>query len=84
MFGQTRVDGFAFDAEVFHLVERYSLSLDEVPVVVRNSERSTVKVLRDSTRVLRDLLAVRRWAREGRYAAELPDGLRPEAPTPIG
>ncbi len=28
------VDGFAFDVEVFHLVERYRLTLTEVPVEV--------------------------------------------------
>ena len=31
VFARTRVDGFAFDVEVLHLVERYQLSLVEVP-----------------------------------------------------
>lgn len=84
LFSQTRIDGFAFDAEVFHLVERYSLTLTEVPVVVRNSERSTVKVVRDSYLVMRDLLRVRRFAREGRYALDLPEGLRAGDHAPIG
>ena len=43
IFAHTRVDGFAFDVEVFHLVERYHLSLTEVPVRVENSARSTVQ-----------------------------------------
>ena len=46
LFGQSRVDGFAFDMELFHLAERYELSLVEVPVRVQNSERSTVRVAR--------------------------------------
>ncbi|HKY66987.1 MAG TPA: glycosyltransferase, partial [Acidimicrobiales bacterium] len=32
VFSRTRVDGFAFDIEVLHLVERHQLSLIEVPV----------------------------------------------------
>ena len=37
---QARVDGFAFDVEVFHLVERYGLSLAEVPVAVVELRRA--------------------------------------------
>lgn len=71
LFAQTRVDGFAFDIELFHLAERYELSLLEVPVRVENSERSTVKVARDALRLVRDLFRIRRWAKQGAYA-ELP------------
>ena len=67
-FSQTRIDGFAFDIELFHLAERYELSVLEVPVKVENSERSTVKVARDATRLMRDLIRVRRWAKQGLYA----------------
>lgn len=67
IFAHTRVDGFAFDVEVFHLVERYHLSLLEVPVKVENSRRSNVRVVRDALRLVRDLFLVRRWSAEGRY-----------------
>ncbi len=67
VFGRTRVTGFAFDVEVFHLVERYGLSLSEVPVTVVNSERSTVHVVRDAWRLVRDLIRIRLWARQGAY-----------------
>ena len=60
LFGQSRVDGFAFDVELFHLAERYELSLVEVPVRVQNSERSTVRVARDAARLVRDLFRIRR------------------------
>ena len=75
IFGHTRIDGFAFDVEVFHLVERYRFSLLEVPVEVVNSSRSTVNVLRDAIRLVRDLFRIRRAGRIGYYeasAAELP------------
>jgi dolichyl-phosphate beta-glucosyltransferase len=67
IFSRSMVDGFAFDVEVFHLIERYHLSLTEVPVRITNSARSTVHVVRDALRLVRDLFLVRQWAAEGRY-----------------
>jgi len=67
VFSHCRVDGFAFDVEVFHLVERYHLSLTEVPVRVENSTRSTVRVARDAARLVRDLFGIRRRAAQGVY-----------------
>jgi glycosyltransferase involved in cell wall biosynthesis len=67
IFSHSHIDGFAFDVEVFHLVERYGLSLQEVPVQVANSTRSTVKVARDAYRLIRDLFWIRRWSRLGVY-----------------
>jgi putative flippase GtrA len=70
LFGRGMIEGFAFDVELFHLAERYRLSLTEVPVSVVNSSRSTVRVARDATVLVRDLFRVRRWANLGRYDAE--------------
>jgi dolichyl-phosphate beta-glucosyltransferase len=67
LFTKARVEGFAFDVEVFHLVERYHLSLTEVPVEVVNSSRSTVRVARDGLRLVRDLSRILRDGRKGRY-----------------
>jgi dolichyl-phosphate beta-glucosyltransferase len=67
LFSAGRLDGFAFDIEVLHLVERHRLSLAEVPVAVENSERSTVRAARDGLRLLRDLVRIRRWAKQGVY-----------------
>ena len=67
VFAHTRVDGFAFDVELFHLIERYHLSLAEVPVRVENSSGSTVRVARDALRLVRDLFRVRQWSAEGLY-----------------
>ncbi|MEO5842714.1 MAG: glycosyltransferase [Acidimicrobiales bacterium] len=75
VFSASQIDGFAFDVEIFHLIERHRLSLAEVPVTVENSERSTVKIVRDGLRLVVDIVRVRWWAREGRYfsdASELP------------
>lgn len=71
VFSNCHVDGFAFDVEVFHLVERYRLTLAEVPVEVENSERSTVHVVRDFTRLVRDLLGIRNRSRTGAYDTDV-------------
>jgi dolichyl-phosphate beta-glucosyltransferase len=70
IFSHSHVDGFAFDVEVFHLVERYRLSLTELPVRVENSSRSTVNVVRDALRLVRDLFRIRSWSALGVYDLE--------------
>ena len=70
VFSRAEIDGFAFDVELFHLVERLRLTLVEVPVQVVNSSRSTVHVLRDATRLVRDLFRVRAFARLGDYEVD--------------
>jgi len=67
IFTHCRIDGFAFDVEIFHLVERYRLTLVEAPVEVVNSSRSTVHVIRDAGRLVVDLFRIRTWARLGQY-----------------
>jgi putative flippase GtrA len=76
LFARSRVDGFAFDIEVLHLVERHELSLIEVPVEVTNSTRSTVRVARDASRLVVDLFRIRHWSAAGLYEAgdDLPGG----------
>jgi hypothetical protein len=56
---------------VLYLVERKRLSLSEVPVQVANSEESTVRVVRDTARLVRDLVRIRIFAHNGAYD-ELP------------
>jgi putative flippase GtrA len=67
LFGHTRLDGFAFDVEVLHLVERYRLSLTEVPVQVTDGGSSTVRVGSAALGMIRDLFRIRRWGSEGAY-----------------
>ncbi|MFZ4518176.1 MAG: glycosyltransferase [Microthrixaceae bacterium] len=83
VFSHSVIDRFAFDVELFHLVERYRLTLVEVPVEVANSSRSTVRVVRDTSRLLSDLFAIRRRARLGGYEAD-PSELPPRLPPVSG
>ncbi|HET6775189.1 MAG TPA: glycosyltransferase [Acidimicrobiales bacterium] len=81
VFARTRVDRFAFDIEVLHLVERHQLSLVEVPVEVTNSSRSTVRAARDATGLVIDLFRIRHWSAEGAYedVGDLPPILADDA-----
>ena len=77
LFNASTLDGFAFDVELFHLAERWRLSLAEVPVEVEHSERSTVRVVRDGARLITDLTRIRQRSRRGGY----PDRSTTEPPT---
>jgi len=70
LFSRTRIDGFAFDVELFHLIERDALRLVEVPVSVRESSSTTVRILPNALRVVRDVARIRRWAGMGLYDQE--------------
>lgn len=67
LFPRCRVDRFAFDVELFHLAERYRLSLTEIPVVLDNVDQTTVSLAVDTIRMVRDVLRVRRWSARGVY-----------------
>jgi dolichyl-phosphate beta-glucosyltransferase len=76
VFGLSRIDGFAFDIEVFHLVERYELALTEMPVRVAHDERSTVRAARDGIRLVRDLWRIRQLSAVGAYDVAPVPGVR--------
>lgn len=80
LFARARTDGFAFDIELLHLVERHDLSLVEVPVEVTNSTRTTVRVVRDTARLVRDLFRMRHWAATGAYEVEVDSAQEPSLP----
>lgn len=71
VFTKCRIDGFAFDIEVLHLVERYRLTLAEVPVDVVYGSRSTVRVTRDAYRLIRDVFRIRALANRGVYELDV-------------
>ena len=70
LFSSSAINGFAFDVELFHLAERWRLSLSEISVEVEHSERTTVRVVQDGFRLLRDLIHVRRLASQGSYPVD--------------
>lgn len=62
LFPAVELDGFAFDVELVDLALRRGLAVREVGVVWLNSADSRVDPLRDSFRMLRDVLRLR-WRR---------------------
>jgi glycosyltransferase involved in cell wall biosynthesis len=55
-----RVNGFAFDVELLYRAYRTGLRLREVPVRWNHSEGSKIEFVRDSLRMFREVIAVRR------------------------
>jgi dolichyl-phosphate beta-glucosyltransferase len=64
LFREARVDRFAYDVEILYLARRQGIPIAEVPVVWINSPESKVSVVRDSLRMLWDVLWIR-WMHRG-------------------
>lgn len=83
LFSRARIDGFAFDVELFHMVERYRMSCIQVPVMRRPSVSSTIRLGPHAIQMVRDLLRIRRWSRQGAYDLTGEDAdLRPRSRQP--
>lgn len=60
IFQMAIIDRFAFDVEMIVLASKFGLRIAEVPVLWFNSPDSRVHMIRDSTRMLKDVIRVRR------------------------
>ncbi|HEU5181588.1 MAG TPA: dolichyl-phosphate beta-glucosyltransferase [Candidatus Polarisedimenticolia bacterium] len=58
VFRAARVDRFSYDVEVLILARRRGLAVEEIPVLWRNSPQSRVRIVKDSARMLWDILCV--------------------------
>ena len=67
IFERTRINGFAFDVEIFLIAEQDRLSLTEMPVAVTNRPGSSVRIVGDTIELFVDLFRIRRWAGNGKY-----------------
>jgi dolichyl-phosphate beta-glucosyltransferase len=56
---KARINGFAFDVELLFLAYRAGVRLREVPVRWNHAEGSKVRVIHDSLRMLREVIALR-------------------------
>jgi dolichyl-phosphate beta-glucosyltransferase len=54
-----RIEGFAFDVELLYLAHRAGLRLREIPVRWNHAEGSKVAFVKDSLRMLREVIALR-------------------------
>ena len=60
IFSKCTVDGFAFDFEVILFATKLGKKIDEVPVKIINHRESKVNALRDTFRMLRDLIKIKK------------------------
>jgi dolichyl-phosphate beta-glucosyltransferase len=67
IFEQQRIERFGFDPEILFLAKRHGLQSTEIPVRWAHDPATKVSVLRDSLRMLRDLVTIRLNAVIGRY-----------------
>jgi dolichyl-phosphate beta-glucosyltransferase len=67
LFAQSQIDRFSFDAEVIFLAARAGYRIKEVPFALHYIPGSSVRPLRDSLLMLRDLVRIRLNAARGVY-----------------
>jgi len=60
IFNRARINGFAFDVELLYLAHQSGLRMREVPVRWNHSEGSKIELVRDSLRMLGEVIALRR------------------------
>lgn len=65
IFSACTTDGFAFDFEALMRADKLGLKVEEIGVSVVNHRESKVSLLRDSTRMFRDIFRIRRAVRSG-------------------
>lgn len=67
LFGQARIDGWAFDLEVLALARQAHMRVVEVGVAWEDDPRSRVNPVKDFVNVLREYLKIRQNLRHGVY-----------------
>ncbi len=67
LFEAMRIDHFAFDVEMLFLAKKRGLKILELPVEWHNSEDSRVRIVQDSSKMLRDAFRIRCNDLMGRY-----------------
>lgn len=66
-----RIDRFGFDVEFLFVADYHKLHLKEIPVRWNHCEGTTISVFRDSQRMFKEVLEIRRNAKQGKYKIAL-------------
>jgi glycosyltransferase involved in cell wall biosynthesis len=69
IFALLRVERFAFDVELVYVALKHRLDIKRIPVRLLNNETSSVRLLRDATRGLADILGIKLRQMRGAYAS---------------
>lgn len=67
LFSESKIRGFGFDFEVLFLARKYGFRLERIPVSMSHRHASKVRLVRDSLRMLVEVLRVRYWNRIQAY-----------------
>ena len=59
-FPLCETDRFAFDFEALCFATRFGMTVEEMPVTILNHGESKIRLLGDSVKMFRDILAIRR------------------------
>jgi dolichyl-phosphate beta-glucosyltransferase len=60
LFGDQKLEGFAFDVEILYLAKKNGLRIKEVPVMWRQGPASRVNMLRDPFLMVKDLFRIKK------------------------
>jgi dolichyl-phosphate beta-glucosyltransferase len=72
LFSSMTIERFGFDVEVLYLAERWGMRVDRVPVKMRASTTSSVRIVHDSLNMAADVLRIRARAKRGEYPITAP------------
>ncbi|MCP4871805.1 MAG: glycosyltransferase family 2 protein [Proteobacteria bacterium] len=67
LFPLQTIDGFAFDVEILFLARKAGMSIVEVPITWYYMEASSVKPVRDTWRMIKEVARIRLAEAQGRY-----------------
>ncbi|MFC2030968.1 dolichyl-phosphate beta-glucosyltransferase [Chloroflexota bacterium] len=67
IFAYQTIDGWGFDVEILFIAQRFGYGIQEVPVVWYYGAESKISPVKDTLRMFRELLLVRRNGRSGLY-----------------
>jgi dolichyl-phosphate beta-glucosyltransferase len=67
LFAAARLNRFAFDVELLYLALVHRLDIKRIPVRLRRNATSSVRLVRDSSRMLLDVLRIKGYQLRGDY-----------------
>jgi glycosyltransferase involved in cell wall biosynthesis len=73
LFPLQRVDRFAFDVELVYLALKSRLDIKRIPVQLRNNQTSTIRLFRDSTQGVVDIVRIKYHQVLGHYRCDALD-----------
>ena len=67
IFQKQTLNGFCFDVEILQIAKIKGYKIKEIPVIWKNAEGSTVKPIKDSLKMFKDLIKIKLNTLKGLY-----------------